>query len=88
MILFSAVFLTSYINCFVVEKGSSESDSDSNAGDIEKKSRRIDEKTRLEEEEGRKELELNIKDESDEFRLPTQKVCFFGILIDYVSATY
>ncbi|XP_050371918.1 26S rRNA (cytosine-C(5))-methyltransferase NOP2B-like [Argentina anserina] len=49
------------------------SDSDSDTGDIAKKSEQIDARRKRVEEEGRQELELNIKDESDEFKLPTQK---------------
>ena len=75
-----------------VEDGSLDSDSDSE-GDIEKKARVIDARKKREEEEGGKELELNIQGESDEFRLPTQKVCLFtveeviGELIDCVLST-
>ncbi|XP_043690283.1 26S rRNA (cytosine-C(5))-methyltransferase NOP2B-like [Telopea speciosissima] len=56
------------------EKGSdSDSYSDSEESDIEDKSRAIDEERAREEEEAEEELQLNIKEESDEFRLLTEE---------------
>lgn len=64
---------------FVAEKGSgsdsgSDEDSDEDESDIEKKSRAIDEERAREEEEAGAEMQLNIKEESDEFRLPAKEV--------------
>lgn len=57
------------------EEGSDaeEEDSDSGVSDIEKKAREIDEEKAREEEDAEAELQLNIKNEADEFGLPTEE---------------
>ncbi|KAK2967311.1 hypothetical protein RJ640_004877, partial [Escallonia rubra] len=55
------------------EAKGSELDSDSDVSDIEEKSRAIDKEKAREEEDAEAELQLNIKEEADEFRLPTEE---------------
>ncbi|KAB2600300.1 ribosomal RNA methyltransferase NOP2 [Pyrus ussuriensis x Pyrus communis] len=57
--------------------------SDSDEFDIEKKSRVIDEERAREAKEGEEEMQLNIKEESDKFRLLTQKVYFVRVLSNF-----
>ncbi|XP_073151310.1 26S rRNA (cytosine-C(5))-methyltransferase NOP2B-like [Henckelia pumila] len=54
------------------EEDGSDEDSDSDESDIEKRARDIDEEKAQEEEDAEAELQLNIKEEADEFRLPTE----------------
>ncbi|KAH0654517.1 hypothetical protein KY290_032798 [Solanum tuberosum] len=52
----------------------SDSDSDADDTDLVRKSKAIDDEGTREEEDGDLELQLNIKEEADEFRLPTTEV--------------
>jgi ribosomal RNA methyltransferase Nop2 len=58
------------------ESGSGlDSDSDDD-DDIEKISRAIDEKKKREKDDAAAEMQTNIQEESDDFRLPTKQVSF------------
>ncbi|CAH8318012.1 unnamed protein product [Eruca vesicaria subsp. sativa] len=55
------------------EEGTLGSDSDSDGSDLEKESKAIDEERKREERDAKDELQMNIKEQPDEFRLPTKK---------------
>lgn len=59
-----------------VEKGS-DSDSESDGSDIEKKSKAIDAKKAIQEQEANDEMLTNIKEQDDDFRLLTPQVSSF-----------
>lgn len=62
------------------------SDSDAEKPDIEKISAALDRSREKEAEDARDEMQLNIKEESDEFRLPTEEVnIIILILMDNIE---
>ncbi|KAK6154484.1 hypothetical protein DH2020_008732 [Rehmannia glutinosa] len=70
------------------EEGSegSDGDSDSDESDIEKRAKAIDDEKAREEEDAEAELQLNIKEEADEFRLPTPEMFPVVELMELIEA--
>lgn len=63
----------------------SDSDSDSDGADLVKKSKAIDEERKREEQDAKDEFQMNIKEEPDEFQLPSQKVdSSYGFIVKFV----
>ncbi|XVF08215.1 hypothetical protein REPUB_Repub06bG0207100 [Reevesia pubescens] len=62
------------------------SDSDSDETDIEEKSRAIDEQRVMEEEDAQAKMQLNIKEKSDEFNLPTKEMFPIVELMELIEA--